>query len=49
MKIDIHDTDKRLLDRVMESGGVLQFNIDGTANDGSPACATIRPVRASLA
>ena len=49
MKIDIHDTDRRLIDRVMESGGVLQLTIDGTGNDGSPACATIRPVRASLA
>ena len=49
MKIDIHDTDRPLLDRAMAAGGVLQLTIDGTADDGSPACATIRPVRGGLA
>jgi hypothetical protein len=28
----------------MARGGVLEGTIDGTANDGSPACATLRPV-----
>ena len=49
MKIDIHDTERRLIDRATAGGGVLQLTIDGTADDGSPACATIRPVRGSLA
>jgi hypothetical protein len=44
MKIDIHDIDPALLDRAI-AGGVLDATIDGTLPDGSPACATIRPVR----
>ena len=44
MKIDIHDIEPALLGRAI-SGGVLEGTIDGTAPDGSPACATIRPVR----
>ena len=43
MKIDIHDTDPALLDQAMR-GGVLVLTVDGTAKDGSPACATVRPV-----
>ena len=43
MKIDIHDIDAGLLDAAAK-GGVLEGTIDGTAKDGSPACATIRPV-----
>jgi len=43
MKIDIHDIDPALLDAAM-TGGVLGGTINGTAPDGSPACATIRPV-----
>ena len=44
MKIDIHDIDPALLDAAAK-GGVLEDTIDGTAKDGTPACATIRPVR----
>ena len=47
MKIDIHDIEPALLDAAIASsgaGGVLEATIDGTAKDGSPACATIRPV-----
>lgn len=44
MKIDIHDIDPALLNRAM-AGGVLEGTIDGTGPDGSPSCATIRPVR----
>ena len=44
MKIDIHDIDPALLDAAAK-GGVLEDTIDGTAKDGSPACATVRPVR----
>ena len=43
MKIDIHDIPETLLDRAI-AGGVLEGTIDGTLPDGSPACATIRPV-----
>ena len=43
MKVDIHDTDPAQLDEAMR-GGVLVFTVDGTAKDGSPACATVRPV-----
>lgn len=44
MKIDIHDTDPALLDKIVRNGGILELTVDGTAKDGSPACATIRPV-----
>ena len=44
MKIDIHDIDPALLDAAI-AGGVLEATVNGTAKDGSPACATIRPVR----
>ena len=43
MKIDIHDVDPALLDAAI-AGGVLEATINGTAKDGSPACATVRPV-----
>lgn len=43
MKIDIADTDPALVDRAI-AGGTLILTIDGTAPDGTPACATIRPV-----
>jgi len=43
MKIDIHDIDPALLEQAA-AGGVLQATIGGTAADGTPACATIRPV-----
>jgi len=43
MKIDIHDIDQALLD-CAASGALLQATINGTAKDGTPACATIRPV-----
>ena len=44
MKIDIHEIDPALLDAAI-AGGVLEATVNGTAKDGSPACATIRPVR----
>ena len=43
MKVDIHDIDQGLLDEA-KAGGVLVGTINGTAKDGSPACATIKPV-----
>ena len=47
MKIDIHDIDPALL-AAAERGGVLAGTIDGTGKDGSPACATIKPVAWSV-
>ena len=44
MKIDIHDIEPASLDEAI-AGGVLVGTINGTLPDGSPACATIRPVR----
>ncbi|MBS1239731.1 MAG: hypothetical protein H6R45_437 [Proteobacteria bacterium] len=48
MKIDIHDIAQALLDKAAK-GGVLVGTIDGTAKDGSPVCATVRPVRWAVA
>jgi hypothetical protein len=44
MKIDIHDTDQALLDRAIAGEGIIEFAVNGTAKDGTPACATVRPV-----
>jgi hypothetical protein len=49
MKIDIHDIDPHLLDRAAAGGGVLETVILGTALDGTPACATLRPTSRRLA
>lgn len=48
MKIDIHDTPQALLDRAMGDGGILEFRVNGIAKDGSPACATVRPVAKTI-
>ena len=42
MKIDIHDIDQSLLDRAMSGDGLIELTVNGTAKDGSPACATMR-------
>lgn len=39
-KIDIHDIPKAML----VSGAVLEVRLPGRSKDGSPACATVRPV-----
>jgi hypothetical protein len=44
MKIDIHDIEPDLLDRAARDGGVVETMISGTGKDGTPACATIRPI-----
>ncbi|WP_294060359.1 DUF5990 family protein [Sphingomonas sp.] len=44
IKIDIHDIDEDLLDRAAGTGGVIETRITGTANDGTPSCATVRPM-----
>jgi hypothetical protein len=48
MKIDIHDIDGDLLDRAARNGGVIETTILGTAADGTPACATVRPTARRL-
>lgn len=48
MKIDIHDIDADLLDRAAREGRVLETSVTGTGPDGTPACATLRPVARRL-
>ena len=48
MKVDIHEIEPALVERAL-AGAVLEGRLNGTANDGSPACATIRPVHWSAA
>ena len=43
MKIDIHNIPQALLDAAA-AGQVLEGTFAGTARDGTPSCATIRPV-----
>ena len=43
MKIDIHDIDPALLDRAV-AGATLIARVNGTGRDGTPACATVKPV-----
>lgn len=47
MKIDIQDMDEELLERAAK-GGVIEIKVDGTGKDGTPACATVRPIGRSL-
>ena len=42
MKIDIHDIATEMLDRAAR-GGVIETRVHGTARDGTPACATLKP------
>ena len=49
MKIDIHDLKQDLLDRAATAGRVIQITVNGTAKDGSPACATVKPIDRRLA
>ena len=44
MKIDIHDIEQGLLDRAAK-GGVMEIAVSGTGMDGTPACATTRPIK----
>jgi hypothetical protein len=44
MKIDIHDIPPAVLDRGM-AGEVVEATVNGTAKDGSPACATVPVLR----
>ncbi|MET0309952.1 MAG: DUF5990 family protein [Sphingomonas sp.] len=49
MKIDIHDTEPALLDRAASGEGVLEIVVNGTGKDGTPACATVRPIARRIA
>jgi hypothetical protein len=49
MKIDIHDIEQALLDRAAAGEGTLEILINGTGKDGTPACATVRPVARRIA
>jgi hypothetical protein len=49
IKIDIHDIGDDLLDRAAHSGGVIETAIIGTAEDGTPTCATARPTARRIA
>jgi len=49
MKIDIHDIGNDLLDRAINTGGVIETVVVGTGQDGTPACATLRPLSRRIA
>jgi hypothetical protein len=49
MKIDIHDIGQDLLDRAAAGGGVVEISVNGTAKDGTPACATVPVTNRRLA
>ncbi len=44
-KIDVHDIPSALLDQA-RAGAVLEVGLPGRGKDGTPACATVRPIRA---
>jgi hypothetical protein len=48
MKIDIHDIEAEMLARAA-GGGVIETVVIGTGEDGTPACATVRPKARRLA
>lgn len=43
-KIDIHDIPPALLDQA-RAGAVLEVVLPGRGKDGTPACATVRPIK----
>jgi hypothetical protein len=46
--IDIHDIKRDLLYRAAREGRILETSVNGTGADGTPACATLRPVTRRL-
>ena len=44
-KIDVHDIPPPLLEAA-RGGAMLEVGLPGRGKDGTPACATVRPVRA---
>ena len=49
MKIDIADLDQDLLDAAIARDSMIEIVVNGTAKDGSPACATGPRLKATLA
>jgi hypothetical protein len=47
-KIDIHTLPAELLEQAL-AGAVLEARLPGTGKDGSPTCATVRPLAWSVA
>ena len=45
MKIDIHDIEADMLLRAIQGNFPIETTLLGTAKDGSPVCATVRPTR----
>ncbi|MFC3713647.1 DUF5990 family protein [Sphingoaurantiacus capsulatus] len=43
MKIDIHDIGAEMIAAAVR-GGIIEMVIDGTGVDGTPACATLKPI-----
>lgn len=43
-KIDVHDIPRDLLDQA-RAGAALEVGLPGRGKDGTPACATVRPIR----
>ena len=48
MKIDIHDIAAAMLERAAATGGAVEIAVNGTAKDGSPACATVPRIATRL-
>ena len=48
MKIDVHDIEPALLERAAAGEWVVEILVEGTAKDGSPACATVPVIRRRL-
>lgn len=48
-KIDIHEMEDDLLERAAHGGSPIETTIIGTAEDGTPTCATARPIGRRIA
>lgn len=44
IKLDIHDIDPELMRLAVADRLIIETHIDGTAEDGTPACATVKPI-----
>ncbi len=44
MKVDVHDISPALIEKAL-AGKTLEAVINGTGKDGTPACATVRPIK----
>ena len=48
MKVDVHETPQERLDRAAAGEGVLVLTVEGTATDGTPACATVKVAKQEI-